>query len=328
MGIIVQKYGGTSVATEGTRLKVYKKVIKAKNKGDSVIVVVSAMGKSGDSYATDTILDLIRKNIKNYNLRELDMAFVCGEMISAAIVASKLNEIGYKAMSINGMQAGIYTDGVYFDADIRRIDKSKMQKHLDEGYILVVTGGQGITEDKEITTLGRGGSDTTATALGVAFGAYETIIYTDVKGLMSADPRIIEKPDIVREISYDNCCKLADKGAKVIHPRAVREAMKDKKMKLYVRSTFSEDEGTLIGDFEDSNKSEIISITKKETDNKKLSKVTLVGSKLCGIKSLILDTSKDIKKYDVIFEEKYVSFIVDSLNADALIKKLHGLKIC
>jgi len=119
-----------------------------------------------------------------------------------------------------------------------------------------------------------------------------------------------------------------DEGAKVIHPRAVREAMKDKKMKLYVRSTFSEDEGTLIGDFEDSNKSEIISITKKETDNKKLSKLTLVGSKLYSIKSLIVDASKDIKKYDVIFEEKYVSFMVDSLNVDALIKKLHGLKTC
>jgi len=328
MGIIVQKYGGTSVATEETRLKVYKKVIKAKNKGDSVIVVVSAMGKSGDSYATDTILDLIRKNIKNYNLRELDMAFVCGEMISVAIIASKLNELGYKSLGLTGQQAGIVTDGVYFNANIERIETEKIKKYLDKGYILVVAGGQGASEEGEITTLGRGGSDTSASALGVAIGAYETIIYTDVKGIMSADPRIIEKPDIIREISYDNCCKLADEGAKVIHPRAVRESMKDKKMKLYVRSTFSEDKGTLIGDFQNSSKSEVISITKKETDNKKLSKVTLVGSKLCGIKSLILDASKDIKKYDVIFEEKYVSFIIDSCNADALIKKLHGLKIC
>lgn len=328
MGIIVQKYGGTSVATEETRLKVYKKVRKAKNKGDSVIVVASAMGKSGDSYATDTILDLIRKNIKNYNLRELDMAFVCGEMISVAIIASKLNELGYKSLGLTGQQAGIVTDGVYFNANIERIETEKIKKYLDKGYILVVAGGQGASEEGEITTLGRGGSDTSASALGVAIGAYETIIYTDVKGIMSADPRIIEKPDIIREISYDNCCKLADEGAKVIHPRAVREAMKDKKMKLYVKSTFSEDEGTLIGDFEDSNKSGIISIAKKETNNKELSKVTLVGSKLCGIKSLILDASKDIKKYDVIFEEKYVSFMVDSLDADALIKKLHGLKIC
>lgn len=328
MGIIVQKYGGTSVATDETRLKVYKKVIKAKNRGDSVIIVVSAMGKSGDSYATDTILDLIRKNTKNYNLRELDMAFICGEMISAAIIASKLNEFGYKSLSLTGQQAGIVTDGIYFNANIKRIETEKIKKCLDKGYIVVVAGGQGASEEGEITTLGRGGSDTSASALGVAIGAYETIIYTDVKGIMSADPRIIEKPDIIREISYDNCCKLADEGAKVIHPKAVREAMKDKKMKLYLRSTFSEDEGTLIGDFEDSNKSKIISITKKETDNEELSKVTLVGSKLCSIKSLILDASKDIKKYDVIFEEKYVSFIVDSLNADALIKKLHGLKIC
>jgi len=292
MGIIVQKYGGTSVATEETRLKVYKKVIKAKNKGDSVIVVVSAMGKSGDSYATDTILDLIRKNIKNYNLRELDMAFVCGEMISVAIIASKLNELGYKSLGLTGQQAGIVTDGVYFNANIERIETEKIKKYLDKGYILVVAGGQGASEEGEITTLGRGGSDTSASALGVAIGAYETIIYTDVKGIMSADPRIIEKPDIIREISYDNCCKLADEGAKVIHPRAVRESMKDKKM----------------------------------MGNKKLSKVTLVGSKLSTIKSLILDASRGIKKYDTIFEEKCVSFIIDSCNADTLIKKLHGLK--
>jgi len=316
MGIIVQKYGGTSVATVETRQKVYKKVIKAKNKGDSVIVVVSAMGKSGDSYATDTILDLIRKNTKNYNLRELDMVFVCGEMISAAIIASKLNEFGYKSLSLTGQQAGIVTDGVYFNANIKRIETDKIKEYLDKGYIVVVAGGQGTSEEGEINTLGRGGSDTSATALGVAFGAYETIIYTDVKGLMSADPIIIEKPDIIREISYDNCCKLADEGAKVIHPRAVREAMKDKKMKLYVRSTFSEDEGTLIGDFEGSSKSKIISITK----------ITLVGSKLYAIKSLILDVSKDIKRCDIIFKEKYVSFIIDSLNADILIKELHGLR--
>jgi len=254
------------------------------------------------------------------------MVFVCGEMISAAIIASKLNEFGYKSLSLTGQQAGIVTDGVYFNANIKRIETDKIKEYLDKGYIVVVAGGQGTSEEGEINTLGRGGSDTSATALGVAFGAYETIIYTDVKGLMSADPIIIEKPDIIREISYDNCCKLADEGAKVIHPRAVREAMKDKKMKLYVRSTFSEDKGTLIGDFEGSSKSKIISITKKETDNKKLSKVTLVGSKLYAIKSLILDVSKDIKRCDIIFKEKYVSFIIDSLNADILIKELHGLR--
>lgn len=162
MGIIVQKYGGTSVATDGTRLKVYKKVIKAKNRGDSVIVIVSAMGKSGDSYATDTILDLIRKNTKNYNLRELDMVFVCGEMISAAIIASKLNEFGYKSLSLTGQQAGFLTDDMYFGANIERIETEKIKKYLDKGYIVVIAGGQGATEEGEITTLGRGGSDTSA----------------------------------------------------------------------------------------------------------------------------------------------------------------------
>lgn len=328
MGIIVQKYGGTSVATEETRLKVYKKVIKAKNKGDSVIVVVSAMGKSGDSYATDTILDLIRKNIKNYNLRELDMAFVCGEMISAAVVASKLNEIGYKAMSINGMQAGIYTDGVYFDADIRRIDKSKMQKHLDEGYILVVTGGQGITEDKEITTLGRGGSDTTATALGVALDAKEVIIYTDVKGIMTTDPKIFKNAQLIREISYENCRLLAEEGAKVIHPRAVKEAMKNKQMKLYVRSTFSEDKGTYIGKTSDKDEPGIVGITKKEIGEKsQKSKVVIIGNRLKAFKNNIFEGIADVKINQYNENDDKFEFYLDTKNANFLVKKLHKMII-
>lgn len=326
--LMILKFGGTSLATDITREYVYKKIIEHKEKGGNIIAVVSAMGRSGDPYATDTILDIIRKTTKNYSMREIDMAFVCGEMISAAVVASKLNEIGYKAMSINGMQAGIYTDGVYFDADIKRIDKSKMQRHLDEGYILIVTGGQGITEDKEITTLGRDGSDTTAIALGIALGAKEVIIYKDVKGIMTTDPKIFKNAQLIREISYENCCLLAEEGAKVIHPRAVKEAMKNKQMKLYVRSTFSEDKGTYIGKISDKDEPSIVGITKKEIGEKpQESKVTIIGNRLKTFKNSIFEEIADVKINQYNENDNKLEFYLDTKNANLLVEKLHKMTV-
>ncbi|MDW7668353.1 MAG: aspartate kinase [Bacillota bacterium] len=325
--LVVMKFGGTSVATDESREQVYKKIIKQKNKGKDVLVVVSAMGRTGDPYATDTILDLIRKTTKNYSMREIDMAFVCGEMISAAIVSAKLNEYGYKAMSINGMQAGIYTDGLYFDADIVKIDTTKIEKHLDEGNILIVTGGQGITEDKEITTLGRGGSDTTATALGVVLGAKKAIIYTDVEGIMTTDPRIEKNAQIIRKLDYNDCCTLAEEGAKVIHPRAVKEAMKNKKMQLYVRSTFSDDLGTHIGTFKNGDDAKIVGITKKDLGETSMeTKVTVVGNKLMELKKTIFEKIAGIRINNYNLDERKFEFYLDVEDSNLLIEKLHNLK--
>jgi aspartate kinase len=325
--LVVMKFGGTSVATHESREHVYKKIIDQKNKGKDVLVVVSAMGRTGDPYATDTILDLIRKTTKNYSMREIDMAFVCGEMISAAIVAAKLKELGHKAMSLNGMQAGIYTDGVYFDADILKIDTTKIERHLDEGNILVVTGGQGITEDKEITTLGRGGSDTTATALGVVLGAKKAIIYTDVEGIMTTDPRIEKDAQIIRKLDYNDCCTLAEEGAKVIHPRAVKEAMKNKKMQLYVRSTFSDDLGTHIGAFKNGNDPKIVGITKKDLGpNSTETKVTVVGNKLMEMKNKIFEKITGIRINNYSLDERKFEFYLDDENSNLLIEKLHNIK--
>lgn len=325
--LVVMKFGGTSVATHESREHVYKKIIDQKNKGKDVLVVVSAMGRTGDPYATDTILDLIRKTTKNYSMREIDMAFVCGEMISAAIVAAKLKELGHKAMSLNGMQAGIYTDGVYFDADILKIDTTKIERHLNEGNILVVTGGQGITEDKEITTLGRGGSDTTATALGVVLGAKKAIIYTDVEGIMTTDPRIEKDAQIIRKLDYNDCCTLAEEGAKVIHPRAVKEAMKNKKMQLYVRSTFSDDLGTHIGAFKNGNDPKIVGITKKDLGPTSTeTKVTVVGNKLMEIKNKIFEKITGIRINNYSLDERKFEFYLDDENSNLLIEKLHNIK--
>lgn len=246
MNILVQKFGGTSVASEESREHVYKKIIEAVNEGYSLVVVVSAMGRTGDPYATDTLLNLIRNDYPFSNKRELDVMFSCGENISGSIIAANLQKRGYKSCYLTGEQAGIITDDNHLDARIIRVDNKKIKSMLEEGYIVVVGGSQGISESGEITTLGRGGSDTTGCALGVALDAFEIDIFTDVEGVMTADPRKVKNAVLLDEISYEDCCNMANKGAKVIHPRAVEVAMNKPQIKLYVKSTFSNHPGTLI----------------------------------------------------------------------------------
>lgn len=246
MKIMVQKFGGTSVATEDSREHVYKKIEEAVRGGYSLVVVVSAMGRNGDPYATDTLLNLIRKDIPFASKRELDVIFSCGENIAGAIVASNLQKRGYKSVYLTGEQARIITDENFSDARIRRVETDKIKSLLDIGNIVVVGGGQGVSENGDITTLGRGGSDTTGCALGVAIHANEIHIYTDVEGIMTADPRKVKEAVLLEKISYEDCCNMANKGAKVIHPRAVEIAMKNPESKLYVKSTFSTNPGTLI----------------------------------------------------------------------------------
>ena len=246
MNILVQKFGGTSVATEESREHVYKKIIEAVNDGYSLLVVVSAMGRSGDPYATDTLLNLIRNDYPFASKRELDVIFSCGENISGSIIAANLQKKGYKSCYLSGAQAGIVTNDNHLDARIIRVDNRKIMSLLSEGNIVVVGGSQGISESGDITTLGRGGSDTTGCALGVALDAFEIDIFTDVEGIMTADPRKVKNAVLLDEISYEDCCNMANKGAKVIHPRAVEVAMNKPQIKLYVKSTFSNHPGTLI----------------------------------------------------------------------------------
>jgi len=246
MKILVQKFGGTSVATPETREKVYEKIISAKNDGYSPVVVISAMGRKGAPYATDTLLDLIDFNHQDIMKREVDQIFSCGEIISGVIITTTLQKKGFKASYLTGMQAGILTTNDFGDARIIKVETDKIHSLLQEGKIVVVAGGQGGTSDREITTLGRGGSDTTACALGVALNAEGIDIYTDVEGIMAVDPRIVDNPEIFKEISYSFCSDMAKNGASVIHPRAVEIASQSPNTKLRVRSTFSESLGTLI----------------------------------------------------------------------------------
>lgn len=246
MKIIVQKFGGTSVATEEARLAVKDKVKQAIRKGLSPVVVVSAMGRKGAPYATDTLIDVLKKENVSVNVRELDVMMCCGEIISSCVMAATLQKFGINAMALTGGQAGIVTDSQFGAARIKNINVANLQHLLESGIIPVVCGFQGITENNfKFTTLGRGGSDTSAAALGAALHAEFVEIYTDVEGIMTADPRIVEDANILHQITYAEVCQMAHNGAKVIHPRAVEIAM-SRNIPLIVKSTFSDAPGTLI----------------------------------------------------------------------------------
>lgn len=245
--VIVQKFGGTSVATPEGRDRVALKIKEALQQGLKVVVVVSAMGRAGEPYATDTLINLARGVHKHVRPRELDLLMACGENISTVVMAQTLKSHGIEAMAFTGGQAGIITDHQFNNARIIEIKTDNLRKCLEEGRTAVVAGFQGMTSDGEITTLGRGGSDTTASALGVAMNAEVIEIYTDVDGIMTADPRLVPQAKPLAAMTYNEVCEMAHLGAKVVHPRAVEIAMEGR-IPLRIRSTFSDSMGTLITD--------------------------------------------------------------------------------
>ncbi len=239
--IIVQKFGGTSVADTDKIKNVAKAVIREKNLGHNVVVVVSAMG-----HTTDILMKLAGEITSKPSSRELDMLLSTGEGVSIALLAMALQEQGCDAVSMNAMQVGIITEKVHTKARILDIKTDKITKHLEEGKVVVIAGFQGITDDFEITTLGRGGSDTSAVALAGALNVKRCDIYTDVEGVYTTDPRIVPCASKLAEISYDEMMELASGGANVLHPRAVETAMTHN-TPVRVRSTFKLDDiGTLI----------------------------------------------------------------------------------
>lgn len=246
MDIVVQKFGGTSVSTEEGRSHCLKHIKRELAEGHKVVVVVSAMGRKGEPYATDTLLSLLDLSEGNLNKRELDLFLSTGEMISATVMSNLLAKQGLTNTVLTGGQAGIITNEAFTEAKIISLQPKKVLDALVRNDVVVVAGFQGITANGDITTLGRGGSDTSATALGVALNARVVDIFTDVDGIFTADPRIVDKARSLTNITYNEICNLAHLGAKVIHPRAVEIAMQ-KNIPVRVRSTFSDHEGTLIG---------------------------------------------------------------------------------
>ncbi len=248
--VIVQKFGGTSVATAEAREVVAERVGEAVRDGYLPVVVVSAMGRGGDPYATDTLMGLARGVYHDTAPREMDLLVSCGEIISSVIVANTLKKHGLDAMVLTGGQAGIFTDGNFGNAVIMRVQPDHLLRHMEEGKIVVVCGFQGVTENGDVTTLGRGGSDTTAAALGAALEADLVEIYTDVDGIKTADPKMVPAARTIERMTYEEVAQIAVQGAKVIHPRAV-EICRRAGVPLRIRSTFSGSPGTLVaGDVE------------------------------------------------------------------------------
>ncbi|RXT15172.1 aspartate kinase [Ammoniphilus sp. CFH 90114] len=245
MKILVQKFGGSSLSSPEDREEAINHICLALDEGYSVCVVVSAMGRKGQPYATDTLIELIRSNGSTLQKRDWDLLLHCGEVISATTLASMLNSRDISATVLTGGQAGIITDNEFGNAQIQKMDGTRIKKELSNHRVVIVTGFQGRTEDWEVTTLGRGGSDTTATALGVALRAECVDIFTDVSGVMTADPRIVEDAQQLNAVTYTEIANMAYQGAKVIHPRAVEMAMQGN-IPIRVRSTFSSDAGTLV----------------------------------------------------------------------------------
>lgn len=245
MRILVQKFGGTSLSDARARSFAIGHIKRALADSYHLVVVVSAMGRKGDPYATDSLLELVRHNGNCIPARERDMLLHCGEIISAAVLCSLLEAENVPSVVLTGAQAGIRTNERFGDARIESIQPSRIVQSLSEGKVVIVPGFQGETAHGDVTTLGRGGSDTTATALGSALRAECVDIFTDVNGVFTADPRIVAKAKPIHKVTYAEICNMAYQGAKVIHPRAVEIAM-EANIPIRVRSTFSDDDGTLV----------------------------------------------------------------------------------
>lgn len=240
MSIIVQKYGGSSVADAEKIKSVARRVIRAKEQGNQILVVVSAMGKT-----TDALIELSRQITKQPYKREMDMLLSTGEVVSCALMTMALRSMGQEAISLTGAQAGIRTDSSHSQARITGISTKRMRRELDKGNIVIVAGFQGIDKEMDITTLGRGGSDTTAVALAISLSADRCEIYTDVEGVYTADPRIEPKARKLDELGYEEMLEMASVGAKVMHSRAV-ELGWVYGMPILVASSFNDRPGTLI----------------------------------------------------------------------------------
>jgi len=267
MALVVQKYGGTSVADINKIESVAKRVIKTKEEGNDVVVVVSAM--AGE---TDRLIQLAQKASDEPNEREYDALISIGEQVTVTLLSIIINRMGYRAKSFLGFQVKIITDQAYKKASISNIDTKKIRKELKKGTIVVVAGFQGVDKENNITTLGRGGSDTSAVALAAALKAAVCDIYTDVDGVYTADPNICSKARRLSKISYDEMLEMARAGAKVLQPRSV-ELAKKYEVPVYVRSSFTEIGGTLVTKEDEEMEREVVCGVTYDRDQAKITVV-------------------------------------------------------
>jgi len=268
MTVIVKKFGGTSVG-DTTKIKnVAKRIIRTIELGHQVVVVVSAMGGS-----TDRLIALAEEISISPPERELDVLLSTGEQVSIALLAMAVSELGYEAISLTGNQVGILTDGFYSNARIVSINNARILTELDLGKVVILAGFQGVTIDDEITTLGRGASDTTAVAVAASLGAEQCEIYTDVDGIFTADPRIVKNARKLNQITHEEMLEMAGLGAKVLHSRSVELAQKFE-VPLAVRSSFHQGEGTIIVKESEMMERVVVSGVTSNTDQ---AKISLIG---------------------------------------------------
>ena len=308
MGLIVQKFGGTSVGSVEKIQNAANRAIAEKQKGHQVVVVVSAMGKS-----TDELVSLAKAISDQPSKREMDMLLATGEQVTISLLSMALQEKGYDAVSYTGWQAGIRTEAIHGNARITDIDTSVLADQLEKGKIVIVAGFQGMTEDCEITTLGRGGSDTTAVALAAALKADKCDIYTDVPGVFTTDPRYVKSARKLAGISYDEMLELANLGAGVLHPRAV-EFAKNYQVPLEVRSSTETEAGTLI---EEESSMEQNLIVRGIAFEDQITRVTTLAKRNINVDIIIQTQAED---------KTGISFSVKTEDADQTVAVLEEYK--
>lgn len=315
MDTIVMKFGGSSVANNKKLKLVADKIIDMYNKSNNIVVILSAQGKT-----TDKLIQEALELSKNTEDREMDMLLSCGEQISIAKLSILLNGMGYKSISLTGWQAGILTNNTNQNAIIENIDTTRISKELEKRKIVIIAGFQGYNESLDITTLGRGGSDTSAIAIAAALRAKECYIFSDVDGVYTADPNKIENAKKLAALSYDEMMEISSEGAKVLHNRCAEIGDKFK-IPIITKSTFNNKAGTIITDIIEENT--IKSIVKKD-----ISRISIVGNGIIRnidfikkILDIINENKLEILEFDV--SESKISINFKNVVSDEILNTIH-----
>ena len=315
--IIVLKFGGSSVSNNENLKIVANKIIDFKNNNQNIVVILSAQGKT-----TDKLINEAYELTEEVNKRELDALVSCGEQMSAAKLSILLNSLGFPSVSLTGWQAGIYTNNTNQDALIETIDTERICSELENGNIVIITGFQGINENLDITTFGRGGSDTTAVAVAAALKAKNCYIFSDVDGIYSSDPNKVQGTKKLTKLSYDEMLELSNEGAKVLHNRCI-EIGEKYNIPIITKSTFNDNYGTVISN-QKIEKNEIKSIIKKD-----VSRISIIGNGIIRktdavIKAInfIKENKLEMLEFDV--SEGKISITFKTFVSDKLLEKLHN----
>lgn len=317
METIVMKFGGSSVADNEKLKLVADKVIDMYNKNNNIVVILSAQGKT-----TDKLIQEALELSKNTKDREMDMLLSCGEQISIAKLSILLNEMGYKSISLTGWQAGIFTNNTNQNAIIKDIDTTRILQELDNRKIVIIAGFQGFNENLDITTLGRGGSDTSAVAIAAALKAKECYIFSDVDGVYTADPNKIESAKKLTALSYDEMMEISSEGAKVLHNRCAEIGDKYK-IPIITKSTFNNKAGTIITDIIEEN-------TVKSVIKKDVSRISIVGNGIIRnadfIRKIIDIIDKNrLEMLEFNVSESKISITFKNLQTEEILKEIHKI---